>query len=193
MTYKTYTYRVYPNSGGRWNSAPWQRGGGRGGLWTSLPWQQGEGRGGLWKSRAFMRGGGWGSVFGRIARKVLPVASKIASKGLKTLKNSKTLREVGRTLLDSGMAGVTEIAANAIEGSNKSAAETAQDRLDAARKDIANIIRKKGDINSSDTDASVDDYEVPVIKRRKPKGKFQGKKQQKRKKYNVLKNLKNVN
>ena len=21
--YKTYTYRVYPNSGGRWNSAPW--------------------------------------------------------------------------------------------------------------------------------------------------------------------------
>ena len=192
MTYKTYTYRVYPNSGGQWNSAPWQRGGGRGGLWTSLPWQQGEGRGGLWKSRAFMRGGGWGSLFGRIARKVLPVASKIASKGLKTLKSSKTLKEVGRTLLDSGMAGVTEIAANAIEGSNKSAAETAQDRLDAARKDIANIIRKKGDINSSDTDASVDDYEVPVIKRRKPKGKFQPK-TAKRKKYNVLKNLKNVN
>ena len=189
MTYKTYTYRVYPNSGGRWNSAPWQRGGGRGGLWTSLPWQQGEGRGGLWKSRAFMRGGGWGSVFGRIARKVLPIASK----SLKSLKSSKALREVGKTLLDSGMAGVTEIAANAIEGSSKSASETAQDRLDAARKDIANIIRKKGDINSSDTDASVDDYEVPVIKRRKPKGNFQAKKQQKRKKYNVLKNLKNVN
>ena len=48
-------------------------------------------------------------------------------------------------LLDSGMAGVTEIAANAIEGNreSKSASETAQERLDEARCDIAKIIRKK--------------------------------------------------
>ena len=116
MVYKTYTYRVYPNTGGLWKSAPWQRG---------------DGRGGLWKSRPFQRGDGWGSFFGRMAKKILPVAGKFASKSFKTLKNSKTLKEVGNALLDRGMTGITEIAANAIEGTkdNKSTTETAQERL----------------------------------------------------------------
>ena len=54
MVYRTYTYRVYPN---------------RGGLWKSAAWQRGDGRGGLWKSRPFQRGDGWGSFFGRMAKK----------------------------------------------------------------------------------------------------------------------------
>ena len=115
MVYKTYTYRVYPN---------------RGGLWKSAPWQRGDGRGGLWKARPFQRGDGWGSFFGRMAKKIIPVAGKLASKSFKTIKDSKTLKEVGNALLDRGMSGITEIAANAIEGSkDKSATETAQDRL----------------------------------------------------------------
>ena len=190
MTYKTHTYRVYPNSGGLWKGTPWQRGQGVGGRWSSVPWQRGEGRGGLWKARVLQRGDGWGSFFGRMARKILPAATK----GIKAIKNSKTLREVGKTLLDTGMAGVTEIAANAIEGTTdgKSASETAQERLDAARRDIAKIIRKKGNGNAdvdSDTDESVADYSLerlPVVKRKRPKVKSP-----KRKKYNVLKNIKN--
>ena len=179
MVYKTYTYRVYPTSGGRWNSAPWQRG---------------DGHGGLWKSRPFQRGDGLGSFFGRMAKKFLPIVSKAASKGFKTLKNSKTLKEVGNTLLDRSMAGITEIAANAIEGgkNNKSASETAQERLDNARRDIANIIRRDGNGNDSSTDEDSSDYSldnIPVIKRKRARAKIQQRKA-KRKKYNVLKNIK---
>ena len=54
-------------------------------------------------------------------------------------------------------------------------------------------LEKKGNGNSSDTDESLDDYSldsIPVIKRKRAKGKSQSK-AAKRKKYNVLKNIKN--
>ena len=182
MAYKTYTYRVYPtSSGGRWNSTPWQRG---------------DGYGGLWKSRPFQRGDGLGSLFGRIAKKILPFASKAAKRGFKSIKNSEKLKQIGNTILDKSVAGITEIAANAIEGgNNKSAAETAQERLDSARRDIANIIRRKGETgNDSATDEDSSDYSlenIPIIKRKRARAKTQQRKA-KRKKYNMLKNIKNA-
>ena len=180
--YKTYTYRVYPTT--------------RGGRWDSTPWQRGDGYGGLWKSRPFQRGDGLGSLFGRIARKILPIASKAAKRGFKSIKNSQKLKQIGNTILDKSVAGITEIAANAIEGgnNNRSAAETAQQRLDSARRDIANIIRRKGETgNDSATDEDSSDYSldnIPIIKRKRPKAKTPQRKA-KRKKYNMLKNIKN--
>ena len=82
MTYKTFTYRVYPNN--------------QGGLWKAQPFQRGDGYGGLWKNQPFQRGDGIGSFFGRMARRFLPMATKLAKKSVKAIKNSDTLKNVGQ-------------------------------------------------------------------------------------------------
>ena len=176
MPFKTFTYRVYPNRGGRFNNSPWQRGDGYGGLWNSQPWQRGD---------------GVGSFLGRMARKFVPMASKFAKKSLKTIKNSDTLKDLGKSILDSSVEGLAEMAANAIApGDNKSVAETAQLRLDQARKDISDIIRKQTRNDDSATDSDIDTLDIPVVKMKRPSIK-KGQKNAKRKKYNVLKNVKN--
>ena len=177
MPFKTFTYRVYPNRGGRWSNSPWQRGDGYGGLWHNQP---------------FQRGDGIASFIGRMARKFVPMASKFAKKSLKTIKNSDTLKSLGKSILDSGVEGITEIAANAIDpGNNKSVSETAQLRLDQARQDIANIMRHKttgNDDSATDSDSSL--ANIPIIKRKRPRNN-RAPKNAKRKKYDVLKNVKN--
>ena len=62
---------------------------------------------------------------------------------------------------------------------------------DDARRDIANIIRKGGNGNSSTTDEDSDDSLdiIPTIKRKQIK--LSQKRKAKRKKYNVLKNIRN--
>ena len=116
MVVRTYTYRVYPN---------------RGSGWRNLPLQRGDGVGGKWRSMAIQRGDGIGSLFGKMARKFLPMAGKFASKTLNTVKNSKMLKEAGNAILDKSVQGLTEVVSNAIEGNadKKSASETAQHRL----------------------------------------------------------------
>ena len=175
MTFKTFTYRVYPNN--------------RGGRWSNSPWQRGDGYGGLWKNQPFQRGDGIASFLGRMARKIVPMASKIAKKSLKTIKNSDALKSVG--LLDSGVDGLAELAANAIDpGNNQSVSETAQLRLDQTREDIANIIRKKRKENyDSPTDSDDSLENIPIVKRKRASNK-RPKKNPKRKKYDVLKNVK---
>lgn len=177
MPVKTFTYRVYPNN--------------RGGRWSSSPWQRGDGYGGLWRSQPFQRGDGIASFIRRMARRIVPMASKIAKKSLKTIKNSDTLKSLGKSILDSGVDGIAEIAANAIDpGNNQSVAETAQLRLDQARQDIANIIRKKptsNDDSATDSDTSL--VNIPFIKRKRTSNKRPSK-NAKRKKYDVLKNVK---
>ena len=177
MTYKTYTYRVFPNN--------------RGGLWKTQPFQRGDGYGGLWRSQPFQRGDGIASFIRRMARRIVPMASKIAKKSLKTIKNSDTLKSLGKSILDSGVDGIAEIAANAIDpGNNQSVAETAQLRLDQARQDIANIIRKKQKENyDSPTDSDDSLENIPIVKRKRASNK-RPKKNPKRKKYDVLKNVK---
>merc|ERR1711874_219943 len=99
-------------------------------------------RGSGWRNLPLQRGDGIGSLFGRMARKFLPMAGKFASKTLNTVKNSKMLKEAGNAILDKSVQGLTEVVSNAIEGdaNKKSAGQTAQIRLDQARKDIARII-----------------------------------------------------
>ena len=179
MAVKTFTYRVYPNRGNGWNNKPWQRGNGVGGLWRSKP---------------FHRGDGFGSFLSKMTRKFLPMAGKIAKKSINAIKNSDTSKDVGKTILDTGVEALTDVAANAIDpGNNNSVAENAQLRLDQARKDIATILRSKqkhkttGSGSESDSSSSLDD--IPVVKRGKRPTKTK-KKNSKRPKYDMLKKAK---
>ena len=175
MVVRTYTYRVYPNKGSGWRN---------------LPLQRGDGVGGKWRSMVVQRGDGIGSLFGKMARKFLPMAGKFASKTLNTVKNSKMLKEAGNAILDKSVQGLTEVVSNAIEGGTdkKSAGETAQIRLDQARKDIARIIRKNGEYSNTDESSDEDIIDIPVKRKRRMNKAKQ--KRSKRKKYNLLKNIK---
>ena len=179
---KIHTYRVYPNRGGNWHGRPWQRG---------------DGHGGLWRSRPFHRGDGIGNFLGKMTRKFLPLAGRFAKKSFKAIKNSDTLKKVGKTILDSGVEAIADVAANSLDPNNtNSVAKNAQLRLDEARQDIANILRDKKSGNrrkrtkyvaidsNSDSSSSLDD--IPVVKRAKKMTKST-----KRKKYNMLKKAKN--
>ena len=179
MAIKTFTYRVYPNRGKGWRGRPWQRG---------------DGVGGLWQSRPFHRGDGFGNFLGRMTKKFLPLAGKFAKKSIKAIKNSDTLKKVGKTILDSGVEALADVASSSLDPTNNnSVAENAQLRLDQARKDIAGIIRskRKGNLDSDDDSDSSSSLEyVPVVKRAKHRAKTV-KKNAKRKKYDMLKKVKN--
>ena len=177
---KTYTYRIYPNRGGNWRGRPWQRG-------------DGMHHGGLWRGKPFHRGDGIGSFIAKMTKKFMPLAKK----SFKAIKNSSTLKNVGKTILDTGVEALVDVAANSLDPANtNSVAENAQLRLDEARKDIADILRSKksgksrkrtkyeDDDSNSDSSSSFDD--IPVVKRSK-----KGTKNTKRKKYDMLKKVKN--
>ena len=179
---KIHTYRVYPNRGRGWHGRPWQRG---------------DGHGGLWHSRPFHRGDGIGNFLGKMTRKFLPLASRFAKKSMKAIKNSDTLKKVGKTILDTGVEALADVAANSLDPNNtNSVAQNAQLRLDEARQDIANILRNKKSGNKrkktkyvaidSDSDSSSSLDDIPVVKRAKKMTKST-----KRKKYNMLKKVKN--
>ena len=180
---KIHTYRVYPHRGGSWRAKPWQRGHGI--------------QGGLWKSRPYHRGHGIGSFIAKMTKKFIPLAGKFAKKSVKAIKNSDTLKKVGKTILDTGVEALADVAANSLDPNNtNSVAQNAQLRLDEARQDIANILRNKKSGNkrkrtkyiaidsNSDSSSSLDD--IPVVKRAKKMTKST-----KRKKYNMLKKVKN--
>ena len=125
------------------------------------------------------------------------MAGKFAKKSVKAIKNSDTLKKVGKTILDTGVEAIADVAANSLDPNNtNSVAKNAQLRLDEARQDIANILRDKKSGNrrkrtkyvaidsNSDSSSSLDD--IPVVKRAKKMTKST-----KRKKYNMLKKVKN--
>ena len=125
------------------------------------------------------------------------MAGKFAKKSVKAIKNSDTLKKVGKTILDTGVEAIADVAANSLDPNNtNSVAKNAQLRLDEARQDIANILRDKKSGNrrkrtkyvaidsNSDSSSSLDD--IPVVKRAKKMTKST-----KRKKYNMLKKAKN--
>ena len=142
MAVKTFTYRVYPNRGRGWRGRPWQRG---------------DGVGGLWQSRPFHRGDGFGNFLGRMTKKFLPLAGKFAKESIKAIKNSDTLKKVGKTILDSGVEALADVASSSLDPTNNnSVAENAQLRLDQARKDIADILRSKRKGKSRKTTGNLD-------------------------------------
>ena len=117
------------------------------------------------------------------------MAGKFAKKSVNAIKNSDTLKEVGKTILDTGVNALVDVAANSLDpANNKTVAENAQQRLDEARNDIANILRSrkrtKHDDYDSDSDDSLDN--VTIVKRSK-----KGSKNKKRQKYNMLKKVRN--
>ena len=172
---KIHTYRVYPHRGGSWRAKPWQRGHGI--------------QGGLWKSRPYHRGHGIGSFIAKMTKKFIPLAGKFAKKSVNAIKNSDTLKEVGKTILDTGVNALVDVAANSLDpANNKTVAENAQQRLDEARNDIANILRSKKRTKHDDSDSDSDDSldNVTVVKRSK-----KGSKNKKRQKYNMLKKVRN--
>ena len=83
------------------------------------------------------------------------------------------MKSLGKSILDSGVDGIAEIAANVIDpGNNQSVSETAQLRLDQAREEIANIIRKRpteNDDSATDSDTSL--VNIPIIKRKRASNK----------------------
>ena len=128
-----------------------------------------------------------------LTRKFLPLAGKFSNKSIKAITKSDTLKKVCKTILESGVEALADVAANAIDPTNNnSVAQNAQLRLDQARQDIADILRskrkRKATGSDSDSGSSLDD--VPVVKRRKRPTKTV-KKKTKRKKYNMLKKTKN--
>ena len=172
---KIHTYRVYPHRGGSWRAKPWQRGHGI--------------QGGLWRSRPYHRGHGIGSFIAKMTKKFIPLAGKFAKKSVNAIKNSDTLKEVGKTILDTGVNALVDVAANSLDpANNKTVAENAQQRLDEARNDIANILRSKKRTKHDDYDSDSDDSldNVTIVKRSK-----KGSKNKKRQKYNMLKKVRN--
>ena len=145
--------------------------------------QRGDGHGGLWRSRTYHQGNGIASFLGKMTKKFIPLAGKFAKKSIKAIKNSDTLKKVGKTLLDSGVEALTDVAASTLDPANKnSVAENTQLRLDQARKDIATILRSKrkrettGSDSESDSNSSLDD--IPVVKRGKRPTKIKNQKDQ---------------
>ena len=89
------------------------------------------------------RGSGFGSFLAGLAKKFLPVASR----GVKNLLKSDLVKDVGNTLLQQGVNAATDVASNLIEG-KENPFDGAKDRLQNARKDIANSIRKRNFFNT---------------------------------------------
>ena len=81
------------------------------------------------------KGSGWASIFGKLARKILPAASR----GVKKLMKSDLVKDVGNVLVQQGVNAATDVVSNLIEG-KENPLEEAKERLQETRKEIANTI-----------------------------------------------------
>ena len=124
------------------------------------------------------KGSGWASIFGKLARKVLPAASR----GVKKLLKSDLVKDVGNVLVQQGVTAATDVVSNLIEG-KENPLEEAKDRLQETRKEIANIIRKRKIV----PEARKTNVPKPKKKRREVKINTR-----KRKKYNLFQDFENV-
>merc|ERR1712141_958010 len=100
---------------------------------------------GTWHSTPLQRGSGFGSFFAKMGKKLLPLVKKaipMTKNVVKKIANSKSVQDIGNTLLEKGIDTATNIASNIIAGDSTDNLALAQERLQSARADIANIIRK---------------------------------------------------
>ena len=80
-----------------------------------------------------------------------------------TSNGTDTLKKVGKTILDSGVEALADVAASSLDPTNNnSVAENAQLRLDQARKDIADILRSKRKGKSRKTTENLDSDDLCV-------------------------------
>merc|ERR1712215_559755 len=73
-----------------------------------------------------------------LVKKAIPMTKNVVKK----IANSKSVQEIGNSLLEKGVDAAATIAGNIIAGDDTDNLALAQERLASARSDIANIIRK---------------------------------------------------
>merc|ERR1712223_1606001 len=98
-----------------------------------------------WHSAPLQRGAGFGSFFAKMGGKLTPLVKKaipMTKNVVNKIANSKSVQDIGNSLLEKGIDTATTIAGNIIAGDSTDNLALAQERLQSARQDIANIIRK---------------------------------------------------
>ena len=105
---------------------------------------------------------------------------------VKKIANSKSVQDIGNSLLEKGIDTATTIASNIIGGDSTDNLALAQERLQSARQDIANIIRKAPKRVITESEDSDVEISIPLKKKRKKKTVKVSKT---KKKYNLLKNM----
>ncbi len=142
-----------------------------------------------WQSAPLQRGSGFGSFFAKMGRKLMPLVKKaipLTKNVVKKIASSKSVQDIGNTLLEKGLETATTIAGNAIAGDSTDNLALAQERLQSAREDIANIIRRAPKRVISESEDSESEISIPLKKKKKKKTVKASKT---KKKYNLLKNV----
>ena len=143
-----------------------------------------------WQSPPLQRGSGFGSFFAKMGRKLMPLVKKaipVTKNVVKKIANSKSVQEIGNSLLEKGVDAAATIAGNIIAGDDTDNLALAQERLANARSDIANIIRKAPKRLISESEESDAEITIPLKKKRKKKTVKVSKN---KKKFNLLNNIK---
>lgn len=144
--------------------------------WMSTPLQQ--------------SGSGFGSFFAKMGRKLMPLVKKaipMTKNVVKKIANSKSVQDIGNSLLEKGVDAAATIAGNIIAGDDTDNLALAQERLANARSEIANIIRKAPKRVISESEESDTEITIPLKKKRKKKTV---KVPKNKKKFNLLNNIK---
>ena len=105
---------------------------------------------------------------------------------VKKIASSKSVQDIGNSLLEKGIDTAATIAGNVIAGDTTDNLALAQERLQSARQDIANLLRKAPKRVISESEDSGDDISIPIKKKKKKKTVKVAKT---KKKYNLLKNV----
>ena len=118
-----------------------------------------------------------------LVKKAIPLTKNVVKK----IASSKSVQDIGNSLLEKGLETATTIASNVIAGDKEvDNLALAQERLQSAREDIASIIRKAPKRVISETDEDSDEISIPIKKKKKKKTVKVAKT---KKKYNLLKNI----
>ena len=142
-----------------------------------------------WHSTPLQTGSGLGSFFAKMGRKLLPLVKKaipMTKNVVKKIASSKSVQDIGNSLLEKGIDTAATIAGNVIAGDTTDNLALAQERLQSARQDIANLIRKAPKRVISESEDSEDDISIPIKKKKRKKTVKVAKT---KKKYNLLKNV----
>ena len=142
-----------------------------------------------WRSTPLQTGSGLGTLFAKMGKKLFPLVKKaipMTKNVVKKIASSKSVQDIGNSLLEKGIDTATTIAGNIIAGDSTDNLALAQERLQSARQDIANIIRKAPKRVISESEDSGDEISIPLKKKKKKKTVKVAKT---KKKYNLLKNV----
>ena len=142
-----------------------------------------------WHSTPLQTGSGLGTFFAKMGRKLLPLVKKaipMTKNVVKKIASSKSVQDIGNSLLEKGIDTAATIAGNVIAGDTTDNLALAQERLQSARQDIANLIRKAPKRVISESEDSEDDISIPIKKKKRRKTVKVAKT---KKKYNLLKNV----